>query len=89
MLEWAYPPLSLPTHMNPTMGLATRERGSRSIPILSGLAKSRMRYTVNRRSRFAPIMPMLRVAFEDAVRLLPRTKARHCSHASVTCAYVH
>ena len=50
-----------------TKGLATRERRSRSIQILSGLAKSRsprLRLHVNCRSRFASV---LRVEFEDAM----------------------
>ena len=42
-------------------------------------------YTVNRRSRFASV---LRVAFEDAMRLLPRIKSATL-FARVRCAYVH
>ena len=54
------------------MGLATQERGSRSMRILSGLANAipdhqDCVYMVNRRSRFASV---LRVVLEDATLTL-------------------
>ena len=51
------------TDVTDTMGLATQERRSRLVRILSGLPKSRLRlHAANRRSRFTSV---LHVAFED------------------------
>ena len=70
----------------PIMGLATRERGSRSMQINVDSLDPDYVYTVNCTSRSASVLGL---AFVDPTLTQCDFYARRCSRAFVMCAYVH